>query len=237
MRRTRPRHNDEEELPPWFAPPSAKQQRREPSPPPRQQAREPPPSVPRQQAREPPPPPPPPSVPRQQQAPRRDVRKEVTAEAPIEQPDLKKGSFRFSPPRKGPGPDTVRDYLTGAPVKKPVPYAVQAPVRVIQQQQSSAAPSITIADVPPPFEPRTREKKVAAATTEQEEKEQVHWKDVHGLKIEEILKLDKQVRRCRFKPAAALLEKIEYSLSKFMEEQYFSTRDLAEALYKGGVKR
>jgi hypothetical protein len=220
MRRTRPRQNDEDELPPWFAPPSAKQQRREPSPPP-------PPRQQQQQQQAPPPP-------------RRDVRKEVTAEAAaIEQPGQKKGSFRFSPPRKGPGSDTVRDYLTGAPVKKPVPYAIQAsepPPRVRQQQQSSAAP-VASADVPPPFEPRTREKKVAVLPEGKEEKEQVHWKDIHGLKIEEILKLDKQVRRCRFKPAAALLEKIEYSLSKFMEEQYFSTRELAEALYKGGVKR
>lgn len=54
--------------------------------------------------------------------------------------------------------------------------------------------------------------------------------------MEAILDLDKQVRRCRFKPSDNLLAKIEYTLEKYMNEQYLSTRGMARALYKGGVK-
>ena len=72
--------------------------------------------------------------------------------------------------------------------------------------------------------------------TEEEAKMYVHWKDVHGIKIEEILELDRMIRTQRFKPIPITVERIEFTLRKMKEERDFSTQGLATFLYKGGCK-
>lgn len=150
---------------------------------------------------------------------------EVRAEVPLPTNNnavSKPRGFRFSPPRRGP------------------------PQQIQQRQKKPEKPleARGFGREPPAFEPAAVAQKLqtpapsaaAAATPLEGEKEKVHWKDVHGIKMEAILELDKQVRRCRFKPSDNLLAKIEYTLEKFMTEQYLSTRGMARALYKGGVK-
>lgn len=165
---------------------------------------------------------PPHSLPKAQQ------QQHVVAEAPVQhQQQQPKRGFRFSPPRKA---ATAADLLPKV-----------ARHHLPQQQQPKPIEARGFGREPPAFEPPPPPPKsdpavaVAAAVTGPK-KPLLHWKDVHGLKMEAILKLDKEVRRCRFKPAAALLERIEYTLHKFMTEQYLSTRGLARELYKGGVK-
>lgn len=64
----------------------------------------------------------------------------------------------------------------------------------------------------------------------------VHWKDVHGIKIEEIAVLDKAVRARRFKPGEDIVDRVEYTLQTCCNEQNFSTQQMAVHLYKGGIK-
>jgi hypothetical protein len=64
----------------------------------------------------------------------------------------------------------------------------------------------------------------------------VHWKDVHGIKLEEILEFDKMVRGQRFKPIPITVERIQFTLQKMKEEHDMSTQSLARNLYKGGCK-
>lgn len=66
--------------------------------------------------------------------------------------------------------------------------------------------------------------------------EKTFWKDVHGLKLDDILTFDRAVRQTRYRPEGNLLERIEFTVGTFREENYFSTRELAEALHAGGIK-
>ncbi len=63
-----------------------------------------------------------------------------------------------------------------------------------------------------------------------------HWADVHGIKPDEILAYDKAVRRCRYKPSDSIINSILHVIDKYRGERDLSTRQLAENVYKMGVK-
>lgn len=63
-----------------------------------------------------------------------------------------------------------------------------------------------------------------------------HWRDEHGLQMDDLRALDIQVAACRFHPTAALLVKIEFTFTKYMTENYLSTLGMARVLHKGGIK-
>ena len=64
----------------------------------------------------------------------------------------------------------------------------------------------------------------------------VHWKDIHGIKMEEIAQIDKSVRARRFKPGDDTLERVCWTIGTYRNEQNFSSRQLATFLFKGGIK-
>jgi hypothetical protein len=124
------------------------------------------------------------------------------------------------PQRRLPPPPVVespREVFAEAPV-------VRKRERPAQQQQQAADRA--------PLPGAVR----ASELTEQERATIPHWKDVHGLKIEEVLTLDKLVRSQRFKPVPATMERVEFTIKTMREERDFSTRGIATFLYKGGCK-
>jgi len=62
------------------------------------------------------------------------------------------------------------------------------------------------------------------------------WKDVHGLKVEEMKDLDRLVGSQRFKPVESTVTRLNYMIQTYKEEQNASTRDIASAFYKSGMK-
>ncbi len=127
----------------------------------------------------------------------------------------KKGRFQYSPPtaRKAAGVtfDGRRDN--------------DGPVSARQQQRQRDA------DPEKPANPN-----IVPKLSEDRVDKSVHWKDVYGIKIDEIAVLDKAVRARRFKPGEDIVDRVAYTLTTCTNEQNFSTRDLAIHLYKGGIK-
>lgn len=58
------------------------------------------------------------------------------------------------------------------------------------------------------------------------------WKDVHGIKKKEIDELDRSVRAQRYRPLGPRVDYIEGVINQVRHENNFSTRQLAEYMYK-----
>jgi len=181
-------------------------------------------------------------------------RQRARLEEEQQQPEAKRSrGFQYSPPRR-----RAPDAIVGLPMPGPVATISARPapaMNKLEAAKSGLAEAVAAAPMQvraqAPLDARAAQISAENRDYKREDRRTaarqagkhaigdahvaslVEWKDVYGIKIEEMIPLFKQVASQRCKPDATTLEAITSTLTKIRGEQNLSSRGLAEFLWRG----